>query len=462
MKTIGLISFAADAHVVGCLRAAARLLLGLAVGFAGTAVAAGGQVVGWGSGYPITNLPPNLDQVRAISAGPLHALALKDDGTVVAWGYGNGTKVPAGLNNVSAVAAGYNYSVALLSNGTVTVWGVGAVKNYMPTNLQGVVAVAAGEDHCLALKSDGTVVAWGDSTFGATTVPEDLTNAVAIAAGYNFSAAVRQDGTVAVWGAGASSTLKPPAGLTNVSAIAVGARSSTGDHCLALLRSGTVVAWGNNSWGKCNVPSDLANVIAVAAGADHSLALTADHRVVCWGGNLYGQSTPPAELTVASAIAASRHYSLALLDTLPPVISGQPTSRLVHTGDTVTFVAAANGTPPLSWQWYFNNAPLPGATGPSLTITNVQLANCGNYYVVVSNPYGTATSVVAVLAIRVLDLQMIPGLTIEQPPGSTIQLDWSEDLETWHPLTNFVLPYSPYRFADWSSAGQPRRYYRVH
>jgi hypothetical protein len=463
MKARGLISYTPNARVVGCLRAAGRLLLGLAAGFAGTGVAAGGQVVGWGTGSPITKLPANLDHVTALSAGPEHAVALKDDGTVVAWGYGNGTNVPAGLNNVSAVVAGYNYSVALLSNGTVTVWGVGPAKTYLPTNLQGVVAVAAGYRHCLALKSDGTVVAWGEDLSGETIVPADLTNAVAIAAGNRFSAAVRQDGTVVVWGARASSVMQPPAGLTNVIALAVGWRggSDMDSHCLALLRSGTVVAWGDRDWGKCNVPSDLGEVIAVAAGGDHSMALTSDHRVVCWGWNQNGQSTPPAELTAASAIAAASSYSLAILDTLPPVISGHPAGVLANTGETVTFVAAANGTPPLSWQWYFNDAPLPGATGPSLTITNVQLANCGSYHVVVSNPYGTATSLVATLAIRVLDLQMISGLTIEHPPGSTIQLDWSEDLQTWHPLTNFVLPFSPYRFADWSSAGQPRRYYRV-
>ncbi len=443
--------------------AVTRLLPWLVVGFAGPIAVAAGQVLGWGTGYPITKLPTNLDQVTALAAGPEHALALKADGTVVAWGYGPGTNVPAGLNNVVAVAAGDNYSVALLSNGTMTVWGVGPVKTYLPANLQGVVAVAAGDRHCLALKSDGAVVAWGEDLFGETTVPADLTNAVAIAAGNRFSAAVRQDGTVVVWGAGAGSILKPPAGLTNVIALAVGwgSGSDAEGHFLALLRSGTVVAWGNRDWGKCDVPNDLADAIAVAAGKHHSLALTADHRVVCWGWNQYGQCTPPTELTAASAIAAAGHYSLALLETLPPVISGQPTSQLVHTGDTVTFVAAANGTPPLSWQWYFNDAPLAGATGPSLTVTNVQLANCGNYFVVVSNPYGSATSVVATLAIRVLDLQMIAGLTIEKPPGTAIQLDWSEDLRTWHPLTNFVLPYSPYRFADWSSAGQPRRYYRV-
>ena len=51
----------------------------------------------------------------AIAAGDEHTVALKQDGTVVAWGdngYGQ-TKVPAGLSGVVAIAAGVGHTVAL-------------------------------------------------------------------------------------------------------------------------------------------------------------------------------------------------------------------------------------------------------------------------------------------------------------------------------------------------------------
>ena len=55
-------------------------------------------------------MPAGLSGVAAIAAGEYHSLALKNDGTVVAWG-GNGsgqTTVPPGLSGVAAIAAGAN------------------------------------------------------------------------------------------------------------------------------------------------------------------------------------------------------------------------------------------------------------------------------------------------------------------------------------------------------------------
>jgi len=47
---------------------------------------AGGRVVGWGTGYPIANLPADLTNITAVAAGLQHALALRADGRVAAWG----------------------------------------------------------------------------------------------------------------------------------------------------------------------------------------------------------------------------------------------------------------------------------------------------------------------------------------------------------------------------------------
>ena len=56
----------------------------------------------------------------------LHTVALKGDGTVVAWGwnYYGQCNVPSGLNNVVAIAAGGWHTVALLRDGKVAVWGM--------------------------------------------------------------------------------------------------------------------------------------------------------------------------------------------------------------------------------------------------------------------------------------------------------------------------------------------------
>lgn len=101
--------------------------------------------------------PAGLTNVVAIAAGAYHSLALKNDGTVVAWGWDNGgqSTVPVGLTGVTKVAGGYGYS--------------------------------------LALKADGTVVAWGDNSSGQTTIPATATQITAIAAGASHALALRAD-----------------------------------------------------------------------------------------------------------------------------------------------------------------------------------------------------------------------------------------------------------------------------
>jgi plastocyanin len=83
----------------------------------------------------------------------------------------------------------------------------------------------------------------------------------------------------------------------------------------------------------------------------------------------------------------------------PPAFITQPQSQTAIVGTNVTFNAAASGSAPLLWQWFFNASPIPGATNSIFDITNVQPAHAGEYFVTVSNAFGSAASSNATLTV---------------------------------------------------------------
>jgi alpha-tubulin suppressor-like RCC1 family protein len=319
-----------------------------------------GSVLAWGNNYwgqlgngetdnqrsepvAVSGLGPG-SAVVAVSAGGLHSLALRSDGTVLTWGsdvgqqqFGGGPLVAQPIpvvvstlgpgSGIVAIAAGASHNLALRGDGSVVAWGIGGplgdggdVGRSTPVAVSGlgagsgVVAIDAGEYHSIALRSDGSVLAWGDDNFGQLGNGESHENAST---------------PVAVSGLGAGS---------GVMAITAGS-----EHNLAVRSGGSVVAWGNNTYGALGhedpsagttpVPvSSLgagSGVVAVAAGRSHSLALRSDGGVMAWGWDSNGQvgdvgdapnrnrlaPVPVTGLGVGSgvrAISAGNYHSLAL------------------------------------------------------------------------------------------------------------------------------------------------------
>lgn len=80
-----------------------------------------------------------------------------------------------------------------------------------------------------------------------------------------------------------------------------------------------------------------------------------------------------------------------------PVISSQPRSVTIPVGGSATFDVVASGA--LAYQWYFNGAEIPNATGFRHTIVNAQLSDAGTYTVSVGNASGVTESQGAVLEV---------------------------------------------------------------
>ena len=104
--------------------------------------------------------------------------------------------------------------------------------------------------------------------------------------------------------------------------------------------------------------------------------------------NNWGASTPTAGRSNIVQIAGA------------PTITSQPAGRVVAVGSGVSFNVAACGNPPFSYQWRFNNTYLPFQTNSTLMLTNVQVSQSGGYDVLVSSPYGSELSRVALLVVQ--------------------------------------------------------------
>jgi hypothetical protein len=242
----------------------------------------------WGQAVPA--LPPGLTYVE-IAAGPSHSLARRSDGMVLAWGdnsYGqcNVPLLPNGLSYVAISAGGWenyfidnsyywetyygyvhpSHSVALRSDGTIVAWGSNSYgQTTVPPLAAGTVYtdVSAGSDHTAALCSDGNLVTWGNNTYGqcnVTPAPAGLFY-VGVEAGAGLTTARLSDGSVLSWGAvsgGPTSQLLPIG--TSCTDIDVGGAVTSAyvipcDLCVpyvseyrhavavALLNNGTLFSW---------------------------------------------------------------------------------------------------------------------------------------------------------------------------------------------------------------------------
>jgi alpha-tubulin suppressor-like RCC1 family protein len=241
-----------------------------------------------------------LSGAKAVAAGTGHTLALLGDWSVRAWGkntdgqLGDNTTIShfyvdptaqvvgLGPGSVAAIAAGSNHSVALKHDGTVVAWG----------------------DNTYGQLGNGDVSGTDQLTPVAVT---GLTNVVAISAGFYHSAAVKADGTVWTWGLdnvgqlGNDSAHTDSAVPVQVSPLAGARRVDCGAYfCLALMQDGTVRGWGHNYLGELGdttqierpqpvVVPNLWDIVALAPGSGFSLALRSDATVWATGQNNAGQ-----------------------------------------------------------------------------------------------------------------------------------------------------------------------------
>jgi pectin methylesterase-like acyl-CoA thioesterase len=103
---------------------------------------------------------------------------------------------------------------------------------------------------------------------------------------------------------------------------------------------------------------------------------------------------------LATNDAGTNASSMTLTVVVTANIGAQPTNQVVLNGNSASFSVTAGGVPAPSYQWYFTNSPIVGATGASYAIASAAPANMGGYFVVVSNSVNSVTSSVATLTVN--------------------------------------------------------------
>jgi alpha-tubulin suppressor-like RCC1 family protein len=257
---------------------------------------------------------------KQVSAGLVHTAAIKTDGTLWTWGYGNAGRLGnavttgsrstpvttfAGGNNWKQVSGGRTHTAAIKTDGTLWTWGNGSggrLGNAQTTNKSTPVTTFAGGNnwkqvscggylHTAAIKTDGTLWIWGNgvsSQLGTNDTTNKSTPVTTFAGGTNWkqvscggdntgsahTAAVKTDGTLWTWGTGTAGQLGNNSGVrgTPVTTFAGGTNwkqvSAGGRHTAAIKTDGTLWTWGYGNQGQ------LGNAVLTGVGVGRNTPLT--------------------------------------------------------------------------------------------------------------------------------------------------------------------------------------------
>lgn len=255
-----------------------------------------------------------LDHVSQITAGNSHVVALKDDGSVYAWGdnsfgqLGVGTAYDGqtysqtfpdhvnGISDIVNIGAGSNFTFAVDKEDHLWAWGSNSYSQLGDKTLNNQVSpiqtevnewlnpplmkpgegavlikeprvqsLTAGDSDTFVIRNN-RLYGWGSNSFGQlgdgthTSVisPKDLglEGMVSIDAGDAHTVAVKQDGTLWTWGQnflgqlGDGTTQSASSPIQVNSLKGVVAAAAGSSHTIALLNNGTVWSFGDNTFGQ--------------------------------------------------------------------------------------------------------------------------------------------------------------------------------------------------------------------
>ena len=316
-----------------------------------------GLVFSWGSNeqgqlgiaspVPYSLVPmmiKNIVRCIKIAAGPVHSLALSEDGKIFSWGGNESGQLGNNCLDPS--------SVPILVDGPHYL-------RFTDVSAGGIADAHFNiKSHSAAVTNDGHLFTWGNNGKGqlgsgrdssSFPIAVNINDISSVSCGGFFSAAISFKGDLFLWGANESGQLGNGSVYPSFLPILIFDAPfklqfidvAAGDqHVLALHSNGLLFSWGDNLSGQLGLgdyisrhkPTLISSLsrykfVKIAVGSSHSLALTTDGVLFAWGSNSGGQlglgtfASSKIPLIVrnfpmerVAEIAASREFSMILLN----------------------------------------------------------------------------------------------------------------------------------------------------
>jgi hypothetical protein len=234
------------------------------------AVRANGTLVMWSGanndrGAPWT--PPDTDIVAvSVQISGLNTLILRRNGSI--WT----SNPPPGPNSgFVAVSSSTHHCLALRDDGSIVAWGDNTYGQCnVPEPNEGYVAIEAASSvignygYSLAINSEGSVIAWGSNNTGQLDVPPPNTGFIAISASAEYAAGVKADGSAVIWGS-CQPNCDPVVPKSDIIGVATESPGQSLPRTMFVCLDGSILGWGG--------PGPNVGFVAAAMGDEHAIAI---------------------------------------------------------------------------------------------------------------------------------------------------------------------------------------------